>query len=102
MPSTIPAIPIAARRSSGLSSSSPTSPSRAAIEGHRMSVHAPLIDLSKADIIRRGLALGVDYSLTVSCYQPARDGRPCGRCESCRLRRQGFEAAGVPDPAVVP
>jgi 7-cyano-7-deazaguanine synthase len=75
---------------------------RAAIEGHRMSVHAPLIDLSKADIIRRGLALGVDYSLTVSCYQPAKDGRPCGRCESCRLRCQGFEAAGVPDPAVVP
>ena len=74
---------------------------RAAIEGHRMSVHAPLIDLSKADIIRRGLSLGVDYGLTVSCYQPDRDGHPCGRCDSCRLRRQGFEAVGMPDPAVV-
>jgi 7-cyano-7-deazaguanine synthase len=75
---------------------------RAAIEGRRMSVHAPLMDLSKSDIIRRGLALGVDYGLTVSCYQPDRDGRPCGHCDSCRLRRQGFEAVGMPDPAAVP
>ncbi|HEU4516037.1 MAG TPA: 7-cyano-7-deazaguanine synthase, partial [Steroidobacteraceae bacterium] len=73
---------------------------RAAVEGRPMSVHAPLIELSKADIIRRGIALGVDYALTVSCYQPDEAGRACGRCESCRLRRDGFEAAGVPDPAM--
>jgi 7-cyano-7-deazaguanine synthase len=73
---------------------------RAAVEGRSMRVHAPLIDLSKADIIRRGIALGVDYGLTVSCYQPAEDGRPCGRCDSCRLRREGFAAAGVTDPAI--
>ena len=72
---------------------------RAAVEGRPMRVHAPLIELSKADIIRRGIALGVDYGLTVSCYQPDEAGRPCGRCDSCRLRRDGFAAAGVPDPA---
>ena len=71
---------------------------KAAVEGHRLAVHAPLIELSKADIIRRGLALGVDYGLTVSCYQADAQGRACGLCDSCRLRRAGFEAAGHPDP----
>ncbi len=71
---------------------------RAGVEGQRFHVHAPLIELSKADIIRRGTALGVDYSLTVSCYQPDTDGVACGRCDSCRIRRDGFAAAGVPDP----
>ena len=71
---------------------------RAAVEGRPVSIHAPLIELSKADIIRRGLALGVDYAMTVSCYQPDGDGRACGRCDSCRLRGEGFRAAGVADP----
>jgi 7-cyano-7-deazaguanine synthase len=66
--------------------------------GVRFRVHAPLLELSKADIIRRGTALGVDYSITHSCYDPATDGLACGRCDSCVLRRRGFEAAGVPDP----
>jgi 7-cyano-7-deazaguanine synthase len=68
------------------------------VEGGRFRVHAPLISLSKADIIRRGTALGVDYSRTVSCYQADEGGRACGRCDSCRLRRAGFEAAGIADP----
>ena len=71
---------------------------KAAVEGSALMLHAPLIHLSKADIIRRGVELGVDYALTVSCYQATADGRACGRCDSCRLRRAGFEAAGVPDP----
>jgi 7-cyano-7-deazaguanine synthase len=71
---------------------------RAGVEGSRFSVHAPLSGLSKAEIIREGLKLGVDYSLTHSCYDPAPDGSACGRCDSCLLRRQGFGAAGVPDP----
>ena len=71
---------------------------KAAVEGARLSVHAPLIALSKADIIRRGVALGVDYGLTVSCYQADGEGRACGLCDSCRLRRAGFHDAGVPDP----
>ncbi|MDD5296253.1 MAG: 7-cyano-7-deazaguanine synthase QueC [Rhodocyclaceae bacterium] len=71
---------------------------KAAVEGARLTVHAPLIHLSKADIIRRGVALGVDYGLTVSCYQADEAGRACGRCDSCRLRRAGFETAGEPDP----
>jgi 7-cyano-7-deazaguanine synthase len=71
---------------------------RAGVEGARLSVHAPLIDLSKADIIRRGMALGVDYAATVSCYQPTESGAACGRCDSCRLRRDGFRVAGVADP----
>jgi 7-cyano-7-deazaguanine synthase len=61
-------------------------------------IHAPLVHLSKADIIRLGVSLGVDYSLTHSCYDPAADGAACGRCDSCQLRRAGFEAAGIPDP----
>jgi 7-cyano-7-deazaguanine synthase len=72
---------------------------KAGVEGKgRFRVHAPLIRLSKADIIRLGVALGVDYGLTHSCYVPAADGAACGRCDSCRLRRAGFVAAGVPDP----
>jgi 7-cyano-7-deazaguanine synthase len=72
---------------------------RAAVEGRRrLRVRTPLISLSKAEIVGRGLALGVDYSLTVSCYQADEAGSACGRCDSCRLRRAGFEAAGVPDP----
>jgi 7-cyano-7-deazaguanine synthase len=63
-----------------------------------LSIRAPLITLSKAEIIRRGQALGVDYALTVSCYQADAEGRACGRCDSCRLRREGFAAAGLPDP----
>ncbi|MBS0354985.1 MAG: 7-cyano-7-deazaguanine synthase QueC [Proteobacteria bacterium] len=71
---------------------------KAGVEGQRLHIHAPLIDLSKADIVRRGTALGVDYGLTVSCYQADDDGRACGLCDACRLRRAGFEAAGLPDP----
>ncbi|TAK56378.1 MAG: 7-cyano-7-deazaguanine synthase, partial [Gammaproteobacteria bacterium] len=71
---------------------------RAAVEGRRLQVQAPLLHLGKAGIIRQGVALAVDYSLTVSCYRPDQQGRACGRCDSCRLRRAGFEAAGVPDP----
>jgi len=71
---------------------------RAGVEGEQLHVHAPLQYLSKADIIRRGAALGVDYAQTVSCYQADAEGRACGRCDSCRLRREGFLAAGIPDP----
>jgi 7-cyano-7-deazaguanine synthase len=69
------------------------------VEGGSILLEAPLIDLTKADIIRRGIALGVDFSLTVSCYQADDQGRACGRCDACRIRAQGFAAAGVPDPA---
>jgi len=71
---------------------------RAAVEGQAMQLHAPLQHLSKERIIQEGLQLGVDYALTVSCYQADAQGRACGRCDSCRLRRAGFEAAGVADP----
>ena len=71
---------------------------KAAVEGRRLHLHAPLIALSKAEIIGRGLALGVDYGLTISCYQADADGRACGLCDSCRLRRDGFAAAGAADP----
>ena len=70
---------------------------KAAVEGNRLSLHTPIISLSKADIIRRGAALGVDYAQTVSCYQATEEGLACGRCDACRLRRAGFEAAGMPD-----
>lgn len=70
---------------------------RAGTEGGNFVIHTPLIELSKAEIIRRGVALGVDYRITVSCYQPDTAGRACGRCDSCRIRREGFAAAGVPD-----
>ena len=71
---------------------------RAAVEGQAMQLHAPLLHWSKQRIIKEGLRLGVDYALTVSCYQADAQGRACGRCDSCRLRRTGFEAAGVADP----
>ncbi len=72
---------------------------KAGVEGHqRLTIHAPLLSLSKAQIIRRGVVLGVDYSLTWSCYDPTPDGIACGRCDSCRLRLKGFAEAGVEDP----
>ena len=73
---------------------------RAGVEGKKLKIHAPLINMSKAEIISSGTRLGVDYSLTVSCYQADQQGRACGLCDSCRLRRDGFEAAGVPDPTI--
>ena len=74
---------------------------RASVEGTGVKIHTPLINLSKADIVRRGLALGLDYGLTHSCYDPAPDGRPCGRCDSCALRARGFAEAGASDPLVL-
>jgi 7-cyano-7-deazaguanine synthase len=71
---------------------------KAGVEGTRMTIQAPLIRMTKADIIRAGRDLGVDYGMTVSCYQADAAGRACGRCDSCRLRAAGFAAAGVPDP----
>jgi 7-cyano-7-deazaguanine synthase len=71
---------------------------KAAVEGHRMMIHTPLITLTKAEIIQRGIALGVDYALTSSCYDPGEDGRPCGECDSCQLRAKGFAQAGIADP----
>jgi 7-cyano-7-deazaguanine synthase len=73
---------------------------KAGVEGRRLSIHAPLIRLPKAEIIRTGMALGVDFGLTVSCYQADAEGRACGVCDSCRLRAEGFAAAGVADPTV--
>jgi 7-cyano-7-deazaguanine synthase len=74
---------------------------RAGVEGARFRVHAPLITLSKAEIIRRGVEMGLEYGLTHSCYDPAPDGRPCGRCDSCALRARGFREAGVADPLLL-
>jgi 7-cyano-7-deazaguanine synthase len=74
---------------------------RAGVEGARFRVHTPLISLSKAEIIARGRALGLDYALTLSCYDPAPGGRACGRCDSCVLRAKGFREAGVADPALL-
>jgi 7-cyano-7-deazaguanine synthase len=71
---------------------------KAGVEGRPIRLHTPLISLTKAEIIRRGVELGVDYGLTVSCYQADSDGRACGACDACRLRRAGFRAAAVPDP----
>lgn len=71
---------------------------KAGVEGARLTIHAPLINLSKAEIVRQGTALGIDYSLTISCYQADDHGRACGVCDSCRLRHEGFIAAGLPDP----
>ncbi|MBK6980430.1 MAG: 7-cyano-7-deazaguanine synthase QueC [Betaproteobacteria bacterium] len=71
---------------------------RRAVEGSPLAVRAPLVHLAKADIVRRGAALGVDFSLTVSCYDADAEGRACGQCDSCRIRREGFTAAGLPDP----
>lgn len=73
---------------------------KAGVEGQRMTVHAPIIRMTKAEIIRHGVQLGVDFELTVSCYQADASGRACGVCDSCRIRRAGFEAAGVADPTV--
>jgi 7-cyano-7-deazaguanine synthase len=76
---------------------------RAAVEGRqRLTIHPPLIDLTKAQIIRRGLDLGVDYGLTSSCYDPSPEGFPCGQCDSCQLRRKGFREAGAADPLPYP
>ena len=72
---------------------------RAAVEGRKLTIHSPLINLSKADIIKLGTSLGVDYSLTVSCYDPSPSGGACGSCDACILRREGFSRAGIPDPA---
>jgi 7-cyano-7-deazaguanine synthase len=73
---------------------------KAAVEGHPLTVHAPLLHLSKAEIIRQGHLLGVDFAQTVSCYQADESGRACGVCDACRLRRAGFSAAGVADPTL--
>ena len=73
---------------------------RAGIEGRPVTVLAPLVTMTKAQIIQSGIALGVDYAMTVSCYQADAVGAACGRCESCRLRREGFAAAGIPDPTL--
>ncbi len=71
---------------------------KAAVEGKKLSLYTPIISLAKAEIIRRGAALGVDYAATVSCYQATEEGLACGRCDACRIRRAGFEAAGIADP----
>jgi 7-cyano-7-deazaguanine synthase len=71
---------------------------KAGVEGRRFTIHAPLIEMTKAQIIRKGVKLGVDYALTTSCYDPSPQGKACGRCDSCQLRRKGFAEAGIPDP----
>jgi 7-cyano-7-deazaguanine synthase len=73
---------------------------KSGVEGQRFRIHAPLISLSKAEIIRRGTELGLDFSLTHSCYDPTTDGRACGRCDSCQIRLKGFREAGLQDPIV--
>jgi len=75
---------------------------RAGVEGNRFRIHTPLITMTKADIIRKGLALGLDYGLTHSCYSPSAAGRPCERCDSCVLRARGFREAGADDPLLLP
>ena len=70
------------------------------IEGNRIKIHSPLIKMSKARIIQKGIELGVDYSLTLSCYDPSHEGKACGGCDSCILRKKGFVEAGVPDPTI--
>jgi len=74
---------------------------RAGVEGARFRIHTPLIKLSKAEIIRRGVTLGLDYGLTTSCYDPSHDGRPCRHCDSCLLRAKGFHEAGIVDPQLM-
>jgi 7-cyano-7-deazaguanine synthase len=71
------------------------------VRGGACRIHAPLVTLTKAEIVRKGLDLGLDYGLTHSCYDPAVDGRPCSRCDSCVLRAAGFAGAGVPDPLLL-
>ncbi len=73
---------------------------KSAVEGATLKIHAPLIDLTKAQIIRAGLDLGVDYGLTSSCYDPGPNAEPCGHCDSCLIRAKGFQEVGVPDPAL--
>ncbi len=73
---------------------------KSAVEGQKITVHAPLIDMTKAEIIALGTKLGVPYSATVSCYQADKNGAACGRCDSCRLRREGFAKAGIADPTI--
>jgi 7-cyano-7-deazaguanine synthase len=73
---------------------------KAGVEGRTTRINAPLVRLTKPEIIREGCRLGVDYSLTVSCYQPDDEGRACGLCEACRFRAEGFKAAGIPDPTI--
>jgi 7-cyano-7-deazaguanine synthase len=73
---------------------------KAGVEGRKLNLHTPLINMSKAEIIQQGLQLGVDYGLTISCYKADAEGRACGHCDSCRLRSAGFEAAGVTDPTL--
>ena len=72
---------------------------KAAVEGHiQLTIHTPLISLTKAEIIRKGIALGIDYSMTSTCYDPSLSGEACGACDACLLRKRGFEEAGVKDP----
>ena len=71
---------------------------KSGVEGRRLTLHTPIIRLAKAEIVKRGAALGVDFAATVSCYQATEAGLACGRCDACRIRRAGFEAAGIPDP----
>ena len=73
---------------------------KAGVEGAKLRIHTPLINLSKAEIIKKGVALEVDYGLTISCYDPSANGSACGACDACVLRREGFRQAGIPDPAV--
>jgi 7-cyano-7-deazaguanine synthase len=73
---------------------------KAGVEGHKLTVHAPLINMTKAEIVQKGTELGIDYSQTVSCYQADEQGRACGRCDSCKLRKQGFIDAGLVDPTI--
>ena len=73
---------------------------RAGVEGSRFTIHTPLMELGKDGIVKLGAELGVDYSQTVSCYQATDDGRACGRCDACRLRREGFDRAGMADPTL--
>ena len=73
---------------------------KAGVEGHHLQIHTPLIDMTKAQIIQAGIERGVDYSLTVSCYAADKQGKACGKCDSCRLRSKGFEDAGVEDPTI--
>ena len=75
---------------------------RAGVEGQaKLTIHTPLIEWTKAQIIQKGIELGVDYAMTSSCYDPGEDGRPCGECDSCLLRKKGFAEAGIPDPLYV-
>ncbi len=73
---------------------------KAGVEGKKLSIQTPLMKMTKSDIIRQGIQLGVDYSLTVSCYQADDAGRACGKCDSCRLRKQGFIQAAIADPTL--